>query len=92
MVVWAAVECFPPRHDLGLLLDVVPVGATVKDLNVRGLSVYAVEQRCAAGTADPMNLIERPTWDDARAVIAEAGEALSRVSVDLSAAAWAPPG
>ena len=52
MVVWAAVECFPPRHDLGLLLDLVPVGATVKDLNVRGLSVYAVEQRCADGTAE----------------------------------------
>ena len=90
LLVWHGVD-FPPRHDLGLLLDLVPVGATVKDLNVRGLSVYAVEQRYAAGTADPMNLIERPTWDDAQAAIAEAGDALSRVSADLSSAGWIVP-
>jgi HEPN domain-containing protein len=90
LLVWHGVD-FPPRHDLGLLLDLVPLGATVKDLNVRGLSVYAVEQRYAAGTADPMNLIERPTWDDAQAAIAEAGDALSRVSADLSSAGWIVP-
>jgi HEPN domain-containing protein len=91
LLVWHGAD-FPPRHDLGLLLDLVPVGATIKDLNVRGLSVYAVEQRCAAGTADPMNLIERPTWDDAQEAIAEASNALSRVSADLSSAGWTAPG
>jgi HEPN domain-containing protein len=91
LLVWHGVD-FPPRHDLGLLLDLVPLGATIKDLNVRGLSVYAVEQRAAAGTADPMNLIERPTWEDAQEAIVEAINALSRVSADLSSAGWAAPG
>jgi HEPN domain-containing protein len=90
LLVWYGVD-FPPRHDLGLLLDLVPARATIKDLNVRGLSVYAVEQRHAAGTADPMNLIERPTWDDAQEAIAEAIEAIARVLADLSSARWAPP-
>ena len=91
LLVWYGVD-FPSRHDLGLLLDLVPVGATIKGLNVRGLSVYAVEQRYAAGTADPMNLIERPSWGDAQEAIAEAIEAIARVSDDLSSAGWIAPG
>jgi hypothetical protein len=91
LLVWHGVD-FPPRHDLGLLLDLVPAGATIKELNVRGLSVYAVEQRDAAGTADPMNLIERPTWDEAQEAIAEASAALARLLDDLSSAGWAEPG
>jgi HEPN domain-containing protein len=91
LLVWHNVA-FPSRHDLGLLLDLVPAGATIKDLNVRGLSVYAVDQRYAAGAADPMNLIERPTWDDAQEAIAEASTALARVLDDLSSAGWALPG
>jgi HEPN domain-containing protein len=90
LLVWHGVD-FPSRHDLGLLQDRLPAGATIKDLNVRGLSVYAVEQRYAAGTADPMNLIERPTWDEAQEAIAEATAALSRVSDDLSSAGWTAP-
>jgi HEPN domain-containing protein len=90
LLVWSGVD-FPIRHDLGLLLDLVPAGATIKDLNVRGLSVYAVEQRYAAGTADPMNLLERPAWEDAREAIAEAIEAIARVSADLSSAGWTAP-
>jgi hypothetical protein len=86
--VWHAVD-FPPRHDLGLLLSLVPEGATMKELNVGGLSVYAVEQRCVAGTSNPMNLVERPTWDEAEAAIAVATDALSRVSADLASAGWA---
>src|SRR5665647_661348 len=70
LLVWRAVD-FPPRHDLGLLLSLVPAGATMKELNVGGLSVYAVEQRCVAGTSNPMNLIERPTWDEAEEAITE---------------------
>ena len=90
LLVWHGVD-FPSRHDLGLLLDLVPAGATIKDLNVRGLSVYAVDQRYAAGTADPMNLLERPAWEDAQEAIAEAIEAVARVSEDLSSAGWTAP-
>ena len=91
LLVWHGVD-FPSRHDLGLLQDRLPAGATIKDLNVRGLSVYAVEQRYATGTADPMNLIERPTWDEAQEAIAEATAALSRVSDDLASTGWSAPG
>jgi len=90
LLVWYGVD-FPPRHDLGLLLDLVPAGATIKVVNIRGLSVYAVEQRYAAGTADPINLIERPTWDDAQEAIGEATKALARVWADLSSAGWTAP-
>jgi HEPN domain-containing protein len=88
LLVWHAVD-FPPRHDLGLLLSLVPEGATLKELNVGGLSVYAVEQRHVAGASNPMSLIERPTWDEAEAAITVATDALSRVSADLASAGWA---
>jgi HEPN domain-containing protein len=88
LLVWHAVD-FPPRHDLGLLLGLAPAGATIKELNVGGLTVYAVEQRYVAGTSNPMNLIERPTWDEAEEAIKEATDALSRVSADLASAGWA---
>ena len=91
LLVWRAVD-FPPRHDLGLLAGLVPAGATMKELNVGGLTVYAVEQRCVAGTSNPMNLIERPTWDEAEEAITEATDALSRVSADLASAGWATSG
>jgi HEPN domain-containing protein len=91
LLVWHAVD-FPPRHDLGLLAGLVPAGATMNELNVGGLTVYAVEQRRVAGTSNPMNLIERPTWDEAEEAIAEATDALSRVSADLASAGWAAPG
>jgi HEPN domain-containing protein len=90
LLVWHGVA-FPSRHDLGLLLDLMPAGASIKDLNIRGLSVYAVDQRYAAGTADPLNLIERPTWDDAQEAIAEATKALARLSADLSSTGWTAP-
>lgn len=89
LLVWHAVD-FPPRHDLGLLLDLVPAGATMRELNVRGLTVYEVEQRYAAGTSSPMELIERPTWDEAEEATEEATHALSRVSADLASAGWTP--
>ena len=80
---------FPARHDLGLLLSLVPAGATVKERNGGGLTVYTVEERYAAGTSNPMNLIERPTWDEAEEAITQAAHALSRVSADLASAGWA---
>ncbi len=88
LLVWHAVD-FPPRHDLGLLAGLVPAGATMRELNVGGLTVYAVEQRYVAGTSNPMNLNERPTWDEAEEAITEATDALSRVSADLASAGWA---
>jgi HEPN domain-containing protein len=91
MLVWQAVD-FPPRHDLGLLVGLVPAGATIKELNVGGLTVYAVEQRCVAGTSNPMSLNERPTWDDAEEAIKAATDALSRISADLATAGWAESG
>ena len=91
LLVWHAVD-FPPRHDLGLLVGLVPAGATMKELNVGGLTVYAVEQRDVAGTSNSMNLIERPTWDEAADAITEATDALSRVSADLASAGWAALG
>jgi len=91
LLVWHAVD-FPPRHDLGLLLDLLPAGMRMKDLNVRGLSVYAVEQRHVAGSSNPMSLLERPTWDEAEDAIQDAADALSRVSADLSSAGWTASG
>jgi len=91
LLVWHAVD-FPPRHDLGLLAGLVPVGATMKGLNVGGLTVYAVEQRSVAGTSNPVHLVDRPTWDEAEEAITVATEALSLVSADLVAAGWAAPG
>jgi HEPN domain-containing protein len=89
LLVWHGVD-FPPRHDLGLLAGLVPAGATMKELNVGGLTVYAVEQRCVAGSSNPMSLNERPTWDEAEEAITQATDALSRVSADLASAGWAP--
>jgi HEPN domain-containing protein len=88
LLVWHAID-FPPRHDLGLLAGLLPAGATIKEMNAGGLTVYAVEQRHVAGTSDPMNLADRPTWDEAEEAIAVATDALSRVSVDLASAGWA---
>jgi hypothetical protein len=51
--------------------------------------VYAVEQRYVAGMSDPMNLVERPTWDEAEEAMAIATDALSRASGDLTAGRWA---
>lgn len=89
LLVWHAVD-FHPKHDLALLLSLVPAGATMKELNVAGLTVYAVEQRYVAGTSNPMNLTERPTWGEAEDAIEGATNALSRISADLSRAGWTP--
>jgi HEPN domain-containing protein len=91
LLVWHAVD-FPPRHDLGLLVGLVPAGATIKDRNIGGLNVYAVEQRYEAGASSPMSLNERLTWDEAEEAIAEAAGALTRVSADLASAGWAASG
>ena len=90
LLVWHAVD-FPPRHDLGLLVGLVPAGATIRELNLGGLTVYAVEQRYVAGMSNPMNLNERPTWDEAEDAIAEATDALARVSADLASAGGVAP-
>jgi len=88
LLVWHAIN-FPPRHDLSLLAGLVPAGATVTHLGVAGLTVYAVEQRYVAGVYNPMDLVERPTWNEAEEAITLATDALSRVSADLASAGWA---
>jgi HEPN domain-containing protein len=77
---------FPPRHDLGLLVGLAPAAATIRELNVGGLDVYAVEQRDVAGSSKPMSLNEQPTWEEAEEAIKAATDALSRVSADLALA------
>jgi HEPN domain-containing protein len=91
LLVWHAID-FPPRHDLGLLASLVPPGATMTALNVGGLTVYAGDQRYAAGVSNPMDLVERPAWDEAEEAIAQATEALARLSADLASAGWSAAG
>lgn len=87
LLVWHALQ-FPPRHDLGLLVGLLPAGSATKELEIAGLTVYAVEQRYVAGLSSPMVLAERPTWDEADEAIAAAEKALSVVRSDLAAAGW----
>ncbi len=87
MLIWHAIA-YPSRHDLGLLASLLPAGSTTKGLVVAGLTVYAVEQRYIAGTSSPMDLDERPTWDDADAAIAVAENALAVMRADLRLAGW----
>jgi hypothetical protein len=86
--VWHTVD-FPPRHDLSLLAGLLPEGASVAELSVGGLTVYAVEQRYVAGLSNPMDLVDRPTWNEAEEAVALATDALSRVAADLVSAGWA---
>ena len=91
LLVWHGIG-FPARHDLSLLAGLVPAGATITKLSVGGLTVYAVEQRYVAGLSNPMDPVERPTWNEAEEAITMATDALSRVSADLVSAGWAAPG
>ena len=87
LLIWNGIE-YPPRHDLGLLIGLLPERAATRDLAIAGLTVYAVEQRYVAGAANPMNLSERPTWDEADDAISAAGNAVRVVAGDLVAAGW----
>jgi hypothetical protein len=44
-----------------------------------------------ASVSNPMNLNDRPTWDEAEDAIGKATDALARVSADLASAGWAAP-
>ena len=87
LLIWHGIE-YPSRHDLGLLVGLLPEGTPVKDLRVAGLTVYAVDQRYVAGSADPMDLVERPTWDEADEAIAIAEKAVPMLTQDLTAGGW----
>ncbi len=56
---------------------------SVRELTVAGLTVYAVEHRYVAGAADSMDLVERPTWDEADEAIEVAGVAVAAATHDL---------
>jgi len=86
-LMWLEID-FPHRHDLGLLLDLTPAGSSIRALNVRGLTVYAVDQRYVPPSMNPMDLSERPMWDEADEAADDAGAALSRLAADLAAAGW----
>jgi HEPN domain-containing protein len=77
---------YPPKHDLGLLVNLLPAGVLSVTAPIAGLTVYAVEQRYVAGAANPMGLNERPTWIDAEEAISSAAQALATVSINLVAA------
>lgn len=85
LLIWDGVDV-PTRHDLSLLVSLLPEGTATGELPIASLAVYAVEQRYVAGAASPMSLNERPTWDDADEAIATAENAVSVVSADLTAA------
>ncbi len=87
LLVWHGID-FPHRHDLGLLLELTPERSSIRTLNVRGLTVYAVDQRYVVSSADPMEADERPAWDEADEAADAAAVALSRVSADLASAGW----
>jgi HEPN domain-containing protein len=77
---------YPPKHDLGLLVNRLPAGVLSDTAPIAGLTVYAVEQRYIAGAANPMSLNERPTWIDAEEAISSAAQALATISINLAAA------
>lgn len=87
LLIWHGID-YPPKHDLGLLVGLLPEGSATRRLTIAGLTVYAVEQRCVTGASDPMNLIDRPTWDEADEAISTAENAVPVVSADLTAAGW----
>jgi HEPN domain-containing protein len=77
---------YPPKHDLGLLISLLPDGIPAPKVPIAGLTVYAAEQRYVAGAGNPMNLNERPTWNDAEEAISLAEQALATFSKDLAIA------
>lgn len=85
LLIWHDIDA-PPKHDLGLLLGLLPAQTAAARLPVAGLTVYAVEQRYVTGAGNPMGLNERPTWEDADEAISAAEAAVTVISGDLSAA------
>jgi len=85
LLIWYRVD-YPPKHDLGLFLGLLPSQTSAAHLPVAGLTVYAVEQRYVTGAADPMSLDERPTWEDAEEAISAAEGAVRAISADLAEA------
>ena len=87
LLIWHGIE-YPPKHDLGLLVGLLPGDASTRKLAIAGLTVYAVEQRHVAGAANPMHLAERPTWEEADEAILAAEDAVEVAGTDLVAAGW----
>jgi HEPN domain-containing protein len=75
---------YPSKHDLGLLIGLLPDGLPTTQVPMAGLTVYAVEQHYVAGVANPISLNERPTWDDADEAISIAAQAIAAISGDLT--------
>jgi HEPN domain-containing protein len=77
---------FPTKHDLALLVGLLPGDLESARIPAAGLTVYAVEQRYVAGAGNPMELNEPVTWDEAEDALAVADECLSTVAADLASA------
>ena len=92
LLIWFGID-YPPKHDLGLLVGLLPREIPASQLPVGGLTVYAVDQRYVTGAANPMNLNERPTWEDADEAISKAEDAVTVIAADLATvlAQGAPP-
>src|ERR1035437_8270488 len=73
---------YPPQHDIGLKIGRLPEWIPTPEVPVAGLTVYDVEQRDVVGAGNPMNLHERPTWNDADEAISLAAQALAKISED----------
>ena len=87
LLIWNGIE-YPPKHDLGLLIGLLPDWASTRNLVIAGLTVYAVEQRYVAGASNPMHLGERPSWEEADDAILVAEHAVMVARGDLDAAGW----
>jgi HEPN domain-containing protein len=87
ILIWHAIE-YPPRHDIGLLVGLLPTGSGTKELTIAGLTAYAVDQRNVAGASNPMELSDSPTWNEADEAITVAESALAAMGVDLETAGW----
>ena len=87
ILIWHAIE-YPPKHDVSLLVGLLPAGSGSKQLTIAGLTVYAVDQGYVGGVSNPMALIERPTWDEADEAIGIAQRALESMRGDLASAGW----
>jgi len=85
LLIWYGLD-YPAKHDLSLLLGLLPAQTAAAHLPVAGLTVYAVEQRYVTGAANPMSLDERPTWEDAEEAISAAERAVMAITADLAEA------
>jgi hypothetical protein len=90
LLIWYGIAC-PPRHDLGLLVGLLPEGSAASSPAVAGLTVHAVKQCYVAASSDPLGSDQRRSWDETVKAIATAEDAVSVVAADLAAMSLSDP-